>query len=70
MKDFVVKCSKVFPTDFNTTSTSIIERHGSGHPLPTHISILTNLGDYYLEYAYYKTYYNTPLGVDDLNHQK
>jgi hypothetical protein len=54
MKDFVVTCRKVFTTActtvFNTTSTSIVERHGSGHPVPKHISILTNLGDYHLEY--------------------
>jgi len=40
------KCSKV-TTDFTTTSTSIVEGHGSGHPVPTHISILTNLSDYH-----------------------
>ena len=47
MKDFVVKCIQVFTTDFPTTSTRIVERHGSWHPVPTYISILTKLGDYH-----------------------
>ena len=57
---------KFFSKDYTTTSTSIVERHGSGHPVPTHILILTNLGDYHVEYLHSMTYTTTlHFGVDD-----
>jgi hypothetical protein len=37
-----------------------VERHGSGQPVPTHISILTNLRDYHLEYLHSITHTLTP----------